>query len=379
MQWQSHFVQSTADWIHCRHHNAGADVDGDVDAQASCPPQAATVVAAATDAAEATQASPRATPSSTGNPRSKADTRQRRKPWGSSMSLRLGSRGSIQSPEGSGSRDRAVGSCPPQRGLSQSSFRLRSGLSAVGSFLGSFHGGKGGSSSSEGCSPRHHAGRLPSFMDSTRSSQAHIHGQLPQAATVAESEQQGVHKEACRPSGVHIEISSDSDAKHSAEEGKSNQAQHAQNGHAELSPRSFASVATSSFMDSTQSSRAHRHSEEFERQHAQHGSRKNEESASELDMVRMHHSRDDVCNASTAGRRNEMIPDSVQNSTHYDVEQSLPQAIGHESPTSVVSVLGMGQGLADAKHFMQPTASSRAHTLGSPCTSIGKSVSMTNI
>ena len=374
MQSQPQSILSTADWIHGRQQNAGADVDADIDVQASGQPQAATKVAAATDSAEATQASPRAAPCSPSNPRSKADMSQKRKPWGSSsMTLRLTSRGSSQSPGGSGSRDRAVGSYPPQRGLSQSSLGLRSGLSAVGSFLGSFHGGKRGSSSSEGCSPRRHVGRLPSFMESTRSSQAHMHGQPSHAATVAGSEQQGVHNEAFRPSGVHIEVCSESDAEHAAE-GKSNDAQHAQHGHAELSPRSITSVLPSSFMDSTQSSRAHHHSEDLERQHAQHASRQNEELASKLDIVRMHHE----SNASTAGQRDEMIPCSVQGSIHSDTTQMLPQATGHELQ-SAVNIPGMGQGLGDAKHFMQPTASSLAHKLGSSRTSIGKSVSTTNI
>ena len=342
MQLQPQSSQDKADWMHGRQDMAGADVD----AQAAI---------AAADSAEAAQASPRAVLSGPGSPRSKVDTGQRRKPWGSSMTLRLGSRGSNQSSGGS-SRDRAVGSGPPQRGLSQSSLRLRSGLSAVGSFLGGFHGGKGDSSRSEGCSPRQHVRHLPSFMESTRSSQAHMHVQPSQATP-----EQGVHKEPFRTSSVYIAISSDPDAEHAAEV-KSNQAQHAHHGNAELSPRSNASVASNSFMDST----------------AQHSPWKGEESTSDLDASRMHHSHDDVSNSSTAGRRDESVPDIVQGSIHYGVAQSLPPT-GHELQTSVVSVVGTGQGSGDAKHFMQPTASSLAHVNDSSHTRIGKSVSLTNI
>ena len=346
MQLQPQSSQDKADWMHGRQDMAGADVDA----------QAAIAAAASAHSAEAAQASPRAVLGAPGSPRSKVDTGQRRKPWGSSMTLRLGSRGSNQSSRGSGSRDRAVGSGPPQRGLSQSSLRLRSGLSAVGSFLGSFHGGKGDSSRSEGCSPRQHVRHLPSFMESTRSSQAHMHAQPSQATA-----EQGVHKEPFRTSGVYIAISSDPDAERAAEV-KSNQAQHAQHGNAELFPRCIASVASNSFMDST----------------AQHSPWKGEESTSDLDASRMHHSHDDVSNSSTAGRRDESVPDMVQGSIHYGVAQSLLPT-GHELRTSVVSVLGTGQGSGNAKHFMQPTASSLAHVSDSSHTRIGKSVSMTNI
>ena len=360
---QQHSIQSTAHWIHGRQHDAGVDVDvdADINAQASSQPEAATALAAATDCAEAMQASPRAARSSSGSPMSRADMSHRRKPWGSSMHIRLGSRGSNQSPEASGSRDRPVGNLPLQRGLSQSSLRLRSGLSAVSSFFTSFNGGKNDSSRSEGYSPRHHAKRLPSFMDSTRSSQAHVHKQS--SPGVAEFGEQGVQKQPFRPSGVHIVSSSDSDGEHAAE-GKAQQAQH---GHAELSTCSIASVVSSSFLNSSQSSRAHHHAEKLERQHAQHGLRKDEELVGELDAFRMHHSHDDMSDSSTAGRRDETIPDTDQGSIHYDVAQSQP---GRESQTSVVSVLGTRQGLGEAKHFMQPTASSLAHTNGSSPTSM---------
>ena len=372
MQLQPQSTQDTADWINGRQDIAG----GDVDAQASGQSEAAVAVAASGDLAEAAQASPRAIPSGPGMPRSKANPGQRRKPWGSSMTLRLGSRGSSQSLGGSGNRDKAVGSRSPQRGLSQSSLRLQSGLSAVGSFLGSFHGGNSDGSRSEGCSPRQHARHLPSFMGSTRSSQAHMHAQPSQV--VAQLTEQAVHKEPFRPSGVHAAIGSDSDAEHAAE-GKSNQAQHAQHGRAELSPRSVASIVPSGFMDSTWNSRAQHHSEKLDQQHGQHDPRKDEELTSNLDASRMHDSRDDMSNSSKAGRRDETIHDDVQGSVHYGVAQLLPHCTGHELQTSVDSVLEMGQGLGNAKHFMQPTASSLAHTTDSFRTSIGKSVSLTNL
>lgn len=296
---------------------------------------------------------------------------QRRKPWGSGMGFRLGSRDSSQSLEGSGSRDRAVGSGAPQPGLSQSSLRLRSGLSAVGSFLGSFHGGKTDSSRSEGDSPKQHVGRLPSFMDATRSSQAHVHGQPSQAA--ADSEAQGVHKQPFRPSGAHLVVSSDGDAEHAAEE-NSKQAQHA---HAELSPRSVTS-ASGGFMDSTQSSRAH-HSAEVKQQHAQHDPRKDEEVPALLDPYKMHRKQGDMYSSSTAGQRDEVLFHGVQDANQYDSAQLQPQSTAYESQPWLADASGKGQGFGDGKRFMQPTASSLAHNTGSPRTSVGKSVSMTNI
>ena len=285
------------------------------------------------------------------------------------MGFRQGSRDSSQSPEGSGSRDRAVGSGAPLRGLSQSSLRLRSGLSAVGSFLGSFNGGKTDSSRSEGHSPKNGVGRLPSFMDSTRSSQAHMQGQPSQAA--ADSEAQGVQKQPFRPSGAHLVVSSDSDAERAAE-GSLKQAQHAQH-HTELSPRSVTSAASGSFMDSTRGSRAH-HAEGVQQQHAQHDPRKDEEVPALLDSIKMHHRQDDMSSSSTAGRR-----DGVQDTNQSDSAQLQPQSAAYESHASLAGASGKGQGLGDAKRFMQPTASSLAHNTGSPRTSVGKSVSMTNI
>ena len=375
MQLQVQPLQQTAAWIHSGPNHAGAaDDDAGADAQASGQPDAAAAeVGATADSAEAAQASPRAAPSSPGSPRPKAHMGQRRKPWGSSMGFRQGSRDSSQSLEGSSSRDRAVGSGLPQRGLSHSSLRLRSGLSAVGSFLGSFHGGKTDSSRSEGHSPKHGVGRLPSFMDSTRSSQAHMHGQPSQAA--ADSEMQGVHKQPFRPSGAHLVVSSDSDAEHAAE-GILKQAQHAQH-HAELSPRSVTSAALGRFMDSTRSSQTH-HAEDVQQQHAQRDPRKDEEVPA-LDSFKMHHRQNDMSSSSTAGRRDEMLFHGVQDANQYDSAQLQPQSTAYESQPSLAGASGKGQGLGDAKRFMQPTASSLAHNTGSPRTSVGKSVSMTNI
>ena len=378
-------AQCTAAWAH-------QEQDGEVVAvaDAKAPEQPA---AAAANAAERAPASPRAASSS---PRSKADTGRRRKPWGSSMTLREGVRGGSQVFEGSSSssRGRAVGGQSPRqheqpakRGLSQSSLQLRSGISS-GSLSDVFAGQQTtGSSRSEGGSPRRGAsGRLPSFMDSTRCSQAHMHGQPLDA--VADSVEMGVHKEPLRPSGIHVTISGSGDAA----EGMSKQAQHAQQGHAELYPRCGAleSAGSGSFMDSTQSSRAHHHGE-HRRQPSQHDYKKDGELVCELAGVSRHHSQcshdNEIRKKSAAGRGGEMLSDHAQTSGPNDVAQWLPQSAACElqsEPQAINRAGSMsekGQGLVYAKRpsFMLPTASSLAHTTAVPRASLGKSVSATQM
>ena len=368
---------------------AGAGAGAGADTPA-CGQQEAATGAEAEEAhtAEAAQASPRPAPSSPGSPGSKGEMGPRRKPWGSSMTPRSGSREGSQSFEGGSSRDRAVGSWSPgqrfqqaKRGLSQSSLRLRSGFS-MGSFLDSFHSVKTDSSRSEGGSPRHRVGRLPSFMASTRSSQAHVQGQSSQ--TAADSVEQDEHSKPFRASGAHVVTSSNSDAEHAAE-GKAKQAQHAQHsqhGHAEVSPRSVTSGVSGSFMDSTQSSLAH-HFEELKQQHPQHNHRTDGELTADPEAVSMHHSHDVTSNSSTAVQGVEKPSDHVHGSSLNDVAHMLPQSAGHESQTHLgdAGASENGQGLHDTKcpGFMQPTVSSLAHNATSPRTSLGKSVSMNNV
>lgn len=346
-------------------------------------------LAAAADAAEGVLASPRAASSS---PRSNADTGcQRRKPWGSSMTLRGPSRGGSQSFGGSSnsSRNRAVGSRqrdqPAKRGLSQSSLQLRSGVS-TGHFLDSFAGQQTtGRSRSEGGTPRAD-GRLPSFMDSTRSSQAHVHRQQFHAA--ADIVEKDVHREPFRPTGVHVMINSSSDAA----EGMPQQAQHAQHGHPELTPGCLIPAGADSCTDSTQSSSSQHHGE-LRRRFSQHAHKKDGELASEHDGVSMHRSEwsraDQVCKVSAAARGGEMLSDHAQPSDPDNVARLLPRSAGSgvelqnqpQALNMVGTVSEKGQGVDGAKRpsFMLPTASSLAHTAAGTHSSLGKSVSVIQI
>lgn len=378
----------------CTQHRAAPahqdqDGKGVTVADAKAPVQLA--AAAAADAAEGAQASPRAASSS---PRSKADTGgQRRKPWGSSMTLRGPTRGRTHSFGGSSdsSRHRAVGGHsspqrdqPAKRGFSQSSLQLRSG-SSTGDLSDSFAGQQTrGGSQSEGGTPRHGAqGRLPSFMDSTRSSQAHVQGQQLHAA--ADNVEKDVHREPFRPTGIHLMISGSD-----AAEGVSQQAQHAQHDHPDLTPGCLASDGSDNLTDSTLSSRAHHHGE-LRRRFSQRDHKKDGELASKHDGVSMHHSEwshdGQRYKVSAAGRGGELLPDHAQTSHANDGAQSLPQSAGVElqnRPQAINltgSVSEKGQGLDGAKRpsFMLPTASSLAHTAAGSRPSVGKSISVTRI
>lgn len=362
-----------------QHEKDGAEVDvQSPDQPAVAAVQPAVAVAATAEGGQA-------------SPRFKADTGRKRKPWGSSMTLRGGSRGGSQSVEGSSSsRGRSVGSLSPQqrgqpakRGLSQPSLRLGLGsVFSAGGVLDSSSGQQASSSRSEGGSPRHGAeGRLPSFMDSTRSSQAHMQGQL--CPTVADSVETDVRRQPFRPSGVHVVLGSNS---HAAE-GLSGQTQHAQHGVAELSPHCAASAVSSTFPNSTQSSRA-RHHGELRRWPLQHDCEKDGELTSQLDGVSMHDGQwrhdDQVCRVPTAGPGGEMPSKHAQSSDPDDAAQMLPQSAGCElrkHPEVTASVSEKEPGFDDAKppSFMLPTASSLAHTAAGHRASLGKSASMTQI
>ena len=217
--------------------------------------------------------SPRPLSSTSGSQGVRNSRGRQKKPWGSSAALKggssIGSGGSGGS--NSNSRGRIAGQqaldlqhqSSPRRGVSQDDLRQRIGYSD--SSL------KDDSSRSEGASPlsspRRPAPPSPSFMDSTKSSQAHVHGALSQGHD-ADSQQQQVHRPAFRPSGVHLVVDEAHDAKNAAED----KSQHAQHGDGIHSPRSARSVHghASSFMESTASSRAH-HEQDFSPQHAQRG------------------------------------------------------------------------------------------------------------
>ncbi len=198
---------------------------------------------------------------------------RQKKPWGSSAALKGGSSTGSGGSGGSNSnsRGKVAGQqaldmqhqSSPRRGVSTDNLRQRTGYSD--SSLAN------DSSRSEGASPMHSPRRpappSPRFMDSTRSSQAHVHGPLSQGFG-ADSQQQQVHRPAFRPSGVHLIV----DEAHGAENAAEDKSQHAQHGAGIHSPRSARSVHghASSFMESTASSRAH-HEQDFSPQHAQRG------------------------------------------------------------------------------------------------------------
>ena len=215
--------------------------------------------------------SPRPPSSTSGSQGVRNSRGHQKKPWGSSAALKDGSSVGSGGSGGSYSRGKVAGQqavelqhqSSPRRGISQDNMRQRTGYSD--SSL------KSDSSRSEGASPlsspRRPAPRSPSFMDSTKSSQAHVHGPLSQGFG-AGSQQQHISRPAFRPSGVHLVV----DEAHSAEDAAEDRSQHAQHGDDIHSPRSAQSVHghASSFVESTASSRGH-HEQDFSSQHAQHG------------------------------------------------------------------------------------------------------------
>ena len=272
-------------------------------------------------------------------------------------------------------------------GLRQDSLRQRSGLS-IGSFLDSFLGGRPDSSNFEEHTPRQDVRRSPSFMDSTKSSQAHMHGQTPQAAAGDESPP----RPAFRPSGVHLVISEGV----SAEQAPESKAQHAQHGHAEhadLSPRSETSARSSSFMDSTQSSRAH-HAEEMAGLQSQHDHGKHV-----LQQVHDHQAStfqgsNKQCGEAASSTVEQQMQSEMHSQPnhlreHEDASQSPHQQARHEMAderqSAVVSAgvkrgfslssKGRELGVVRRPSFMQPTASSLAHTATIPPASLIKSIS----
>lgn len=220
--------------------------------------------------------SPRPLSNTSGSQGARNSRGRQKKPWGSSAALKGGSSTSRGGSGGSNSNSRGKVAgrqavklqhqSSPRRGISQDNLRQGTGYSD--SSL------KNDSSRSEGGSPLHSsrrpAPRSPSFMDSTKSSQAHVHGSLSQGFG-ADSQQQQIHRPAFRPSGVHLVIDEAHGAEDAAED-KSQHAQHAQHGDGIHSPMSARSVHghASSFMESTASSRAH-HEQDLSPQHAQRG------------------------------------------------------------------------------------------------------------
>ena len=360
-------TQHSPTWPHDRQSRAdAAQVPGQPEAAAS------TVGSAHTR--------PGAAPNS---PRSKQN---RQKPWGSSMAFRSSS--TISNGRGESGPALKQGMQPARRGLSQESLRQQSGFS-MSSLLDSFLGGRADSSRSEGNSPRQDIRRSPSFMGSTKSSQAHVHVQLPQAAAAAAEADQDTHRHAFRPSGGHVVIHQGDDAQHAAES-KAQHAQQAQHGHGELSPRSVTSAHASSFMDSTESSRAHHHANDGKQSQMQHDQGQHAHQAADHDLLGMQQSLHGPDAESTAvGRGAAMQPADPHTPQHKDDPWSVHQADVHESDRSLqssnlkrgASLSSKGHGGGDARRpsFMRPTAISLAHTASGPQTSLDKSLSMSNI
>ena len=351
-------TQHPPTWPHSRQSSAvAAEATGQAEA------------AATTD--EAAQTRPGTVGGSPLSPRSKHN---RQKPWGSRMAVRSSSASS--NGRGESRRSLEQGKQPARRGPSQEIPRRRSGFS-MSSLLHSFLGGRAGSSHAEGNSPRQDIRCSPSFMDSTKSRQAHVHVQLPQAAALAAETDQDTHRHAFRPSSSRVVIPQFDDAQQAAD----SKAQHAQHEHSERSPRSVTSARASSFMDSTESSRAH-HAEEAQHAHKAAG---HNSSGMQQDM----HGQD--AESATAGQGAEMQPADVHFLQPQNISQSLHQAGVQEpershqcSPSSLDRAASLSSkapefGYTRRPSFMRPTASSLAHTASGRQTSLNKSLSMSNI
>ena len=278
---------------------------------ATFPPQMSSQADAPVGQLSQAGMSPRAA-SSTPSSRGFQHSANTQKPWGSSTtfgggSSAAGSRGNGVQGGSSNGRGRAASRQPmdrstPRRGISQSSVRLHMGHSGSSFTDGSF-GSKQESSRSEGASPRQPsprqpsprqpsprqpgtkqpAPRSPSFMDSTKSSQAHQHGPLSQEMT-SHAEQEEVRQPPFRPSGVHLALGEASGAEPAVED----TTEHAQHGDLMHSHASAHFTHSSSFMDSTQSSRAH-HADEARSQHED--SRHSQAAPHHMERARSQHER----------------------------------------------------------------------------------------
>ncbi len=350
--------------------------------------------------------SPRPPSSTSGSQGVRNSSGRQKKPWGSSAALKGGS--SIGSGTGgsggSNSRGRVVGrqalelqhQSSPRRGLSQDNLRQRTGYSDS-SLPGMCSGRKNDASCSEGASPlhspRHPAPRSPSFMDSTKSSQAHVHG--PLQGFGADSQQQQIHRPAFRPSGVHLVV----DEAHGAENAAEDRSQHAQHGDGIRAPRSAQSVHkhASSFMESTESSRAHRE-QELSSQHAQHGHDKPlnaaahelpaSHSAAEMTQDGVEEPQAEVHGtqpASVDGNVSHEHAHSEHESGSrdfvtqtYPLHQTADEEVSFRPLDRTESLTGPKQrGFDESRRpsFMRPTASSIAHTIPTSPKGLNKSLS----
>ena len=332
-------------------------------------------------------ASPRPASSIASSRGGKDSTAHIKKPWGSSGVFKGASSGGSGGWNGdSGGRGGAADQLvleqqresSPRRGISQSSLRQRTGFSGS-NFLDGFLGGKDESSQSEGASPRQPAPRSPSFMDSTKSSQAHRHAASSQGGN-CDSDQHDMQRPAFRPSGVHVVVGDVIDAEGAAED-RPQHAQHAQ--HGEVVPKSAQFVHSSSFMDSTESSRAH-HAEQARSQHAQHEEGKHSHSTADHTpasdpsqqgapqmSAREHDAQvanpDDTVSSHDVQPEHDPDADDLVARTHL-----LHQSSGDEvavRPLDQTASLSepMQRGFDDSKRpsFMRPTASSIAHVTSS--------------
>lgn len=307
----------------------------------------------------------------------------KKKPWGSSARFRSFGRTSGSSSGsgggggsgGSGGRGKAAGTprgelymSGPQASLGgQRQHVEASDSSCTSSYLGS----KGGISRSEGASPAHSPRRpapcSPSFMDSTKSSQAHVHSPMLQGLT-ADAARQDVHRPAFRPSGAHlINVEADS-AEHASVE-VSQHVQHAQ--HDDGVPSHGAEHA-SGFMGSTESSRAH-HEEEARSQHAQreHGRIPNAAASSMPALSQVTEGSQAntqepsaVHATQTTNSDAHVRPDYAQVEYEPESGNAADNLLLRQSADDEVPYRAPERRFDDIKRpsFMQPTASSIAHT-----------------
>ena len=329
--------------------------------------------------------SPRPLSSTSGSQGVRHSRGRQKKPWGSSAAPKggnsIGSGGSGGS--NSNSRGKVAGhqalelqhQSSPRRGVSQDNLQQRTGYSD--------NSLKDDSSRSEGASPlsspRRPAPRSPIFMDSTKSSQAHMHVPLSQGFG-ADSQQQHIHRPAFRPSGVPLVV----DEAHGAESAAEDESQHAQHGDGIHSPRSARSVHghASSFMESTASSRAH-HEQDFSPQHAQHGHDKPlnaaahelpaSQRAAEMTQEGIEEPQAEVHGTQPDGNVSHEHAHSERESGSQDfVNQTcLPHETADEEVTfrsldrtaSLTEPKQRGFDESRRPSFMRPTASSIAHTV----------------
>ena len=298
----------------------------------------------------------------------------KKKPWGSSARFKSFGRTSGSSSGsggggGSGGRGKAAGTprgelhmSGPQASLGgQRQHVEASDSSCTSSYLGS----KGGISRSEGASPAHSprrpAPRSPSFMDSTKSSQAHVHSPMLQGLT-ADAAQQDVHRPAFRPSGAHLVNVEAGGAEHASVEVSQ---------HDDGVP-SHGSEHAIGFMGSTESSRAH-HEEEARSQHAQreHGRIPNAAASSMPALSQVTEGSQanaqepsEVHATQTTNSDAHVRPDHAHVEYEPESGNAAEKHLLHQSADDEVPFRAPERRFDDSKRpsFMRPTASSIAHT-----------------